>query len=182
ESLALPDNPFARVARVEQLSLSGELALPEDELRAAALPAAQSRVRLCDALTSAELALQELYFERGYLDAQVRIPWPADAVTPVVVGVEVAAGLPHVVGTIAFDQAAVPRAKRLDPKELRKRVAAFVVEGDAATMSAMQAASAEVTRAFQQGGLGPVEASVERKEGPKRVRVDITYRLVGSEI
>ena len=57
-----------------------------------------------------------------------------------------------------------------------------VVEGDAATMSAMQAASAEVTRAFQQGGLGPVEASVERKEGPKRVRADITYRIVGSEI
>lgn len=179
ESVQLPDNPFTLIAKVDELRFAGELGLPEDELRPIAMKAAKTRVRLCDALTSAELAMQELYLERGYLEARVEIPWPREPAAPVSVEVQVSAGRPHVIGKIAFDQSAVRRRKRLDVKELRKRVAAFVAEGDVAVMSAMQAASTEVTRAFEEGGLGAVEATIERKPGRESVRVNITYRLLG---
>jgi hypothetical protein len=182
QSVTLPPNPFAVVADIAELRFSGEVGLPEPELHTAALEAAKTRVRLCDALTSAQLALEELYFERGFLEAKIQIPWPEDTTPPLHLEVMASAGRPHVIGRISFDQSAAPRAKRLDPKELRERVAAFVTEGQVATMSAMQAATREVTAAFQQGGLGTIEATVERKQSKKRVTVNIRYRLLGSEI
>lgn len=181
-SIQLPDNPFSRLTEIAELRFTGDMALPEDELRSVAMEAAKSRMRLCDALISAELAVQELYFERGYLESRVKIPWPSETTTPALVEIQVGAGRPHVIGKISFDQSAAPRARRLDAKELQKRVAAFVAEGDVAAMSAMRAASAEMTRAFEQGGLGTVEATVDRKEEKTSVRVNITYRLLGSEV
>lgn len=178
-ALTLPDNPFAALTELGRLRFDGTLGLPESELRTAAREAAKTRMRLCDALTSAELALQELYMEHGFLEARVRIPWPEATAPPVDLEVRVEAGRPHTVGTIAFDQQVLPRAKRLSEDDLRGRVDLFLTPGDPAKMSVMQAASQEIRDAFLRSGLGMVEAEVDRVEGKDEVRVDITYRAVG---
>lgn len=179
ETLTLPPNPFTLRAEIGELHFSGELGLPEEELRSAAREAAKTRLHLCDALTSAELAVQELYLERGFLEAHVKLPWPAALTPPVTIEARVEAGRPHTVGTIAFDQSAVPRGQRIDVDELRRRVIPFLTQGELARMSAMQAASQAVSDVFERAGLGAIEATVERKEGKASVRVDITYRLLG---
>ncbi|MEM9459949.1 MAG: SurA N-terminal domain-containing protein [Myxococcota bacterium] len=181
DSLQMPDNPFALVAEIAELRFTGDLGVPEDELRSVAMEAAKTRMRLCDALTSAELAVQEFYFERGYLDADIQIPWPVEPSSPVNLEVRVTAGPLHLVGKISFDQSAIPRRKRLDTRELRKRVAAYVTEGDVAVLSTMQAMSAELSGVFEREGLGMVDAKVKRKEGKKTVRMNITYRLRGRD-
>ncbi len=178
ETIVLPENPFALVAKLGELHFVGEVILPEPELRAAALEAGKTRMRLCDALTSAELVIQEMYLEAGYLEADVRMPWPTDLDAPVAVDVLVTPGRPHVVGKVRFDQSAVPKRGRLDETELRKRLVGFVSEGDVAAMSVLRATDEEIVRAIRQEGMGPVEIDVARKEGRKRVRLDITYRIV----
>lgn len=178
-ALALPDNPFAVLTEIGRLRFDGTLGLPESELRTAAEEAAKTRMRLCDALTSAELALQELYMEHGFLEARVRIPWPEATTPPVDLEVRVEAGRPHTLGTIAFDQRVLPRAKRLSEDDLRGRVGLFLTPGEPAKMSVMQAASQEIRDAFLRSGLGMVESEVERSEGKDQVRVNITYRAVG---
>ena len=178
ESVTLPDNPFALVAELGELRFVGEVILPEQALRDAAAAAAKTRMRLCDALTSAELVVQEMYLEAGFLEADVRMPWPTDLSAPVAVDVLVTPGRPHVVGKIRFDQSAVPKRTRLDETELRKRLVGFLSEGDVAAMSVLRAADEEIARAVMREGLGPVQVDVARREGKKRVRLDITYRVV----
>lgn len=70
EALTLPDNPYGVPTEIAELRFSGELGLPEDELRSVALDAAKTRMHLCDALSTAELALQELLMERGFLGVE----------------------------------------------------------------------------------------------------------------
>jgi len=181
ETLGLPDNTYERMGTVEALLFEGEVVFPEDELRRVAIEAATGDLRLCDAWTRVELALEEFYLERGYLDADVVVPWPAPSDPPITLDVRVQAGRPHVIGSITFDQSAAPRGKRLDLKELRRRLATYIPEGDVAKMSAMLAASAEVTRAFEEGDLGPVLPTFAKKPGKSMVRVNITYQLLGSE-
>lgn len=179
EALTLPENPFGVRTEIETLRFVGELGLPEDVLRDTAREAAESRMHLCDALTTAELALHELYVEHGFLEAYVQLPWPASVTPPVTIEAQVRAGRPHTVGTIRFDQSAVPRRKRIAEDDLRARVGLFLTEGEVAKMSAMQEASREVSEAVVSSGLGPVEPSVERKERKGSVRVNITYRVLG---
>lgn len=175
---ALPDNPFALRAEIGAFQLVGEPALPEAELRAAATEAAKTRLRLCDAVTSAELAVQELYLERGYLEANVQIPWPAQLTPPVELQVQVAPGRPHRVGSIGIDQSALPRAQRLDEAALLERLAAYLPHGQLASMSALRAANEEIDAEARVAGLGPVQPDVKRHASKSGVRLDITYRLV----
>lgn len=179
EAQALPDNPYGLRTEIGELRLTGELGLPEEELRTVAMEAAKSRMNLCDALTTAELALQELLMERGYLEATLELPWPQEAVLPVTIEGKIEAGGLHVVGKVSFDQSALPRKKRLDADDLRRRVGLFLIEGEIATLSAMQEASREVSEEFSRAGLGVVDVEVKRKKGKERVRVDLVYRVLG---
>ena len=178
EALTLPDNPYGVPTEIAELRFSGELGLPEDELRSVALDAAKTRMHLCDALSTAELALQELLMERGFLASRVQLPWPGSSVPPVTLEAEVEAGKPHTVGVISFDQSAVPKKQRLDEGELARRVALWLVKGETARLSAMQEASREVADAAERAGLG-MEPEVTMDEGKGGVRVDVVYRLSG---
>lgn len=184
DALDLPENPFAIAATLAGVRLVGDPKVPAMELEAAAKAAAAGHP-LCDSLAAAEVAMTELYRERGYLDARVRIPWP-DTPGTTIVEVEAVPGARHVIGVIDVDQSAVPKAKRVKDKELRRRIAAIGKTGDVASVSKLRGIVDGVEGALRDAGIGPVEVKAERKAGGEDggegedVRVDVVVTVGGS--
>lgn len=180
DAVELPENPFAIAATLAGVRFVGDPKLPAGELEAAAKAAASGKP-LCDSLAAAEMALTQLYVERGYLDARVRIPWPKTPGTTIV-DVEAVPGARHVVGEIDVDQRAVPKAKRVKDQALRRRIAAIGKPGDVASASKLRGLVDAVEGALRDAGLGPVEVEAERKPGAEGedVRVDLVVRVGGA--
>lgn len=180
DALDLPENPFAIAATLAGIRLVGDPKVPATELEAAAKAAAAGHP-LCDSLAAAEVAMTELYRERGYLDARVRIPWPETPGTTIV-EVEAVPGARHVVGVIDVDQSAVPKGKRVNEKALRRRIAAIGKTGDVASVSKLRGIVDGVEGALRDAGIGPVEVKAEREAGSdgEDVRVDLVISVGGS--
>ena len=160
--------------------MQGDPRLPAADLEAAARAAAAGRP-LCDSLAAAEVAMTELYLERGFLDAQVTIPWPTTPGTTIV-DVETIPGARHVIGGIDVDQSAAPKAKRVKEKELLRRIAAIAETGEVASMSKLRGIVDVVEGTLRDAGLGPVDVQAERKAGGEGedVRVDLVIRVRAS--
>jgi hypothetical protein len=177
-TLTLPPNPFAAPTQISAFTFTfeGKPAIPEAELRKAAEGVARDATTagapLCTALERAEVVLTELHLERGHLDARVRIPWPGAAPSPFTIEIRVDAGLPHVIGKIAFD---LPAAPRVDTKALRKRVDALARPGDPASMPRVQAVTDEVIRTFLDAGFVGAQPETTRSPSKTRIRTDIRY-------
>jgi len=174
-SVELPDNPFAIAATLAGVRFVEDPVLPAVEVEVAATSAAAGRP-LCDSLTAAELAMTELYLEHGYLDAQVKIPWPETPGTSTI-EVETMPGARHVLGKIELDQSAIPKGKRVSEKALRKKIAAVGKTGDAAGISRLRGIAEVVRWAFSDAGLGPVKLEVTRTPVGEEKRVDVVFRV-----
>lgn len=174
DAVELPDNPFAIAATLAGLRPTGDPKLPVADLEAAAKAVAAGKP-LCDSLGAAEQAITQLYLERGYLDARVRIPWP-EAPGTTIVDVEVVPGARHVIGTIEVDQSAAPKAKRVRDRDLRRRIAAVGQAGDVASASRLQGIVDAVEVALRDAGVGPVDVQVERTPKGDDVEVSVTVR------
>lgn len=177
DAVELPENPFAIAATLAGVRLAEDPKLPAAELEAAARAAAAGKP-LCDSLAAAEVAMTELYMERGYLDARVRIPWPKTPGTTIV-DVETVPGPRYVIGEIEVDQRAAPKAKRVKDQELRRRIAAIAEPGAVASPSKLRAIVDVVEGALGDAGLGPVEVRAERRAGAEGedVRVSLMVRV-----
>lgn len=177
-TLSLPANPFAAPTQIAAFTFTfaGKPAIPEAELRKAAEGAAHDATAagapMCDALERTEVVLTQLYLDRGLLDARVQIPWPAATPPPVTIEIEVEAGLPHVIGTIAFD---LPTGTRLDTKALQERVVALARAGDPATTSRVEAVTNEVNRTFLDAGFIGAQPETTHSPNKNRIRIDIVY-------
>lgn len=174
-SVELPGNQFATTATLTGVRFASDPILSAAALEAAATTAAAG-LPLCDAIPDAEAAMLGLYLERGYLDAQVKIPWPTSA-DATVLEVEVTPGRPNVLGDVRFDQSAVPKAKRLKEKQLRRRIASLGKAGDVAASSRLRAISDAVSEAFLEAGLGPVMPETRREEDPEAVRLHLVFHV-----
>jgi outer membrane protein assembly factor BamA len=180
DAVELPENPFAIAATLAGVRFVGDPKVPAADLEAAAKAAAAGRP-LCDSLAAAEVAMTDLYRERGYLDAQVMIPWPKTPGTTIV-EVEAVPGTRHVLGEVDVDQSAAPKAKRVKEKELRRRIAAIGKTGEVAGISKLRGIVDVVEGALRDAGLGPVDVQTERKAGSEGedVRVDLVVRVRAS--
>jgi hypothetical protein len=174
-SVELPENPFAIAATLAGVRFVGDPGVPAVELEAAAKATAAGQP-LCASLVAAEVAMTQVYLERGYLDGRVWIAWPE---TPAAATLEVEAvpGPRHVVGEIRLDQSAVPKARRLKEKELRRRIAAVGKRGDVASVSRLQGITDVVNEAFRAAKVEPVSVVVERKPEGEEMRVDLVFRV-----
>lgn len=177
-SVALPDNPFAAQASLGAVRFVGDPVLPAAELEAVAKLAVKGRP-LCESLDTAELAMTQIYLERGYLEARVWIPWPAAPQAGMTVDVEAVAGPRHVIGELAFDQSAVVKSKRTNEKALRRTLAAVAKPGDVATPAKLQALGDAVRTALREAGIEDVEPRAARVAQGEDMRVDLVFRATG---
>jgi outer membrane protein assembly factor BamA len=87
-----------------------------------------------------------------------------------------------VIGELAFDQSAVPKAEHLRESNLRRKLAALAEAGEVASMPKLQAITEAVRSAFEDAGVGPVTVEVARQPRGEVVRVDLTFRVAGGEV
>jgi hypothetical protein len=178
-SVELPDNPFAIAATLAGVRFVEDPGLPAAEVEATAKSAAAGRP-LCDAIAAAEVAMTELYLEHGHLDVVVTIPWPETPGTTIV-EVEAVPGARSVIGEIGVDQSAVPKRKRLEDRELRRRIAAVGKPGDVASLSRLHAIAEVVRGLFGDAGVGPVKVEVTLEPVGEEKRVDMVFRVGENE-
>jgi hypothetical protein len=178
-TVTLPENLLAGLTTVEGLRFAGDPALPVAEIEAAVKAVTAGR-RLCDSFAEAQAAMLQLYRERGYLQAEVRLSWPTRPSPTVTLDVAVAPGPMHVFGAVRFDQSAVPARQRLRERDLVRATSAHVKAGAPAVDSALLAAAAAVNVLVGQAGLGPIEIVATRRESGTDVALELTYRLTPS--
>lgn len=175
-SVTLPDNAYDQEIDVAGANFTGDLGLPKSQLEATVLAAAPQGPA-CDVLFAVEPAVLGAYLEAGYLRASASVRWPDAPQATVTLELDVHAGAQYTIGTLAFDQSAVPKAARIDNAKLQSVIKANITSGDLAAMSQIRGARVALNEMLTAAGLQPVTTSTGYRETKKGPVLDITYEI-----